>query len=546
MEHRPMAEIVLIHPRFDSSYWGLEHALGLLGGKAVLPVASLPLLAALTPPCHRVTLIDENVEPIDFDRCARADIVGLTGMFVQRAHMREILTELRRRDVFIVVGGPWITVQEADFGDLVDVVFVGEADETWPQFLDDWAAGRHVARYEQTERTDLTKLPVPRVDLLPMKHYRFGSIQMTRGCPFTCEFCDIIVVFGRQPRIKTSAQILAELDVLLAAGKSTVFIVDDNLIGNKKAIKAVLREVIAWQETHGYPITFATEASIDLAEDDELMRLMVDANIAAVFVGIETPNEASLRETKKIQNLADPRGTMLDKVHRIQQAGMEVWSGMIVGFDNDDATVFECQRRFIEDAHIVNTMVNMLVAIPKTPLFARLERENRLDHSDEAFRRGSNVIPRQLSPTQLRDGCAALMRDLYAPAAYFDRLDTLYLERGLRPAVARSRYLRRHPIRRLAANTRLLSEAFAIILQLMRRIPDAALRREYRHRLWRAAKCRPEPAVLQVYALKCALHFHAFMMARQMMSYGAAVEKEGKEDQPKPRYTATESMGVSA
>ena len=410
-----MPDIVLIHPRFESSYWSMEHALGLLGGKAVLPVASLPLLAALTPPEYRVTLIDENVEPIDFDRCARADIVGLTGMYVQRTRMREILVELKRRGVFVVVGGSWITVRETDFADLIDVIFVGEADEAWPQFLQDWAAGRHLARYEQTERTDLTKLPVPRLDLLPMKQYRFGSMQMTRGCPFTCEFCDIIVVFGRQPRIKTSAQILAELDALLAAGKSTVFVVDDNLIGNKKAIKSVLREVAAWQQRHGYPITLATEASVDLGEDDELLRLMVEANIATVFVGIETPNEASLRETKKIQNLADPRGTMLDKVHRIQDAGIEVWSGMIVGFDNDDEAVFENQRRFIEDAQIVNTMVNMLVAIPRTPLYARLEKEDRIDNSDEAIRRGSNVIPKQLTIAQLRDGCAeAHARPLHA------------------------------------------------------------------------------------------------------------------------------------
>jgi radical SAM superfamily enzyme YgiQ (UPF0313 family) len=546
MEHRSVPDIVLIHPRFDSSYWGLEHALNLLGGKAVLPVASLPLLAALTPPSYQVTLIDENVEPIDFDRCGRADIVGLTGMFVQRGRMRQILTELKRRGVFVVVGGAWITVQEADFDGLVDVVFVGEADESWPQFLKDWSERRHLARYEQKERTDLTKLPVPRLDLLPMEQYQFGSIQMTRGCPFTCEFCDIIVVFGRQPRIKTSAQILAELDVILAKGKNTVFIVDDNLIGNKKAIKAVLRDVLAWQEKHGFPITFAAEASIDLAEDDELMRLMVAANIATVFVGIETPNEASLRETKKIQNLADRRGTMLDKVHRIQRTGMEVWSGMIVGFDSDDSDVFELQRQFIQDAHIVNTMVNLLVAIPRTPLFARLEREGRLDHSDEAFRRGSNVIPTRLSPTQLRDGCAALMRDLYAPAAYFDRLDALYLDGGLRPAGARSRYLRRHPIRWLAVNLRLLSEALAITFQLMRRIKDTALRREYGRRLWRAAIRRREPALLQVYALKCALHYHAYMMAREMMSFSDSAEKEQREFDAEPKSAAPSPVEISA
>jgi radical SAM superfamily enzyme YgiQ (UPF0313 family) len=524
----------------------MEHALGLLGGKAVLPVANLPLLAALTPSDHSVTLIDENVEPIDFDRCARADIVGLTGMYVQRERMRQILVELKRRGVFVVVGGSWITVRETDFGDLPDVVFIGEADESWPQFLDDWSAGRHAARYEQTERTDLTKLPAPRLDLMPMKQYRFGSIQMTRGCPFTCEFCDIIVVFGRQPRIKTSAQILAELDGLRAAGKHTVFVVDDNLIGNKKAIKAVLRDVIAWQQRHGFPITFATEASIDLGEDDELMRLMVEANIATVFVGIETPNEASLRETKKIQNLADPRGTMLEKVHRIQQAGLEVWSGMIVGFDNDDTSVFELQRRFVQDAHIVNIMVNMLVAIPRTPLYTRLEKENRIDNSDAAIRLGTNIIPKQLSLTQLHDGCAELMRDLYAPAAYFDRLDKLYLENGLRQSVPRSRYLRRHPLRALAINAELLAEAFWTIWQLMRRLPDAALRREYRHRLWQAFKRRPEPAVLQAYALKCALHFHAFMMARQMMLDSTGGASDSKQYQPIPPAAAPETIGLPA
>lgn len=540
-EDCPLTDIVLIQPRFERSYWGLEHALGLVGGKALLPVASLPLLAALTPPSCRVTLIDENVEPIDFDRCARADIVGLTGMFVQRDRMREILTELKGRGAFTVVGGPWITVQETDFADLVDVVFVGEADETWPQFIKDWESRHHLPRYEQSRRTDLTKLPAPRLDLLPMKDYKFGSLQITRGCPFTCEFCDIIVVFGREPRIKTSAQILKELDALLAMGKSTVFIVDDNLIGNKKAIKAVLREVITWQEMHGYPMTFGTEASIDLAEDQELMQLMVDANIATVFVGIETPNEASLRETKKIQNLADHRGTMLEKVHRIQKAGMEVWSGMIVGFDSDDAGVFELQRRFVHEARIVNVMVNMLVAIPRTPLFARLESEGRLDHSDDAFRRGSNVIPKQLTPTQLFDGCAALMRDLYEPAAYFDRLDELFLECEMHPGIARSRYLRGHPFRRMIANMRLLSEASTIVVQLFRGIPDAALRREYRRHLWKALKRRRDPSLLQVYALKCALHFHAFMMAKQMLSFANAAAASVKDRLAGREFQLTES-----
>ena len=274
-----MADIVIINPRFEASFWGMEHALPLFGYKANLPVACLPLLAALTPAEHQVTLIDENVEPIDYERCRRADLVCLTGMSVQRFRMREILGELKRRDCFTVVGGPWITVEEEYFGNLVDVKFIGEAEDTWPQFLRDWQQGRHARRYEQTEKTDMTKVPVPRFDLLKMKAYALGSVQFSRGCPFACEFCDIIVVFGRRPRLKTGAQVVAEIEALLAAGVDTAFIVDDNLIGNKKAIKAVLQDLIAWQRAKHYPMTFLTEASIDLADDPELLQKIGRAHV---------------------------------------------------------------------------------------------------------------------------------------------------------------------------------------------------------------------------------------------------------------------------
>src|SRR5439155_3994397 len=201
--------------------------------------------------------------------------------------------------------------------------------------------------------------------------------------------------------------------------------------------------------------------------------------------------------TKKIQNLTDARGTMLAKVHRIQQAGMEVWSGMIVGFDGDDLSIFNLQRDFIRDSQIVNTMVNQLVAIPRTPLYARLERENRLDHSVEALKRGTNVLSKQLSPTQVYEGCAYLMRDLYTPEAYFERLDKLYLERGMQSELARSRYLRSHPIRKVLWDIKMLGEAVALIFQLMRRIPRAELRREYRGRVLRAALRRRDAAILR-------------------------------------------------
>ena len=516
-----MADIVLINPRFEVSYWGLEHAMPFLGIKAILPVANLPLLAALTPPEHNVILIDENVEPIDFERCARADIVGLTGMNVQRVRMKEILCELKSRGVFTVVGGPWVTVREDDLADFADVIFVGEAEGTWPQFLAEWSAGHHQTRYEQVERTDMATVPAPRLDLMRMKDYAFGSVQFSRGCPFECEFCDIIVTFGRRPRIKTSAQILAELDAIVAAGKDSAFIVDDNLIGDKKAIKLLLHDVVAWQEKHGYPLMFATEASIDLAEDPELMQLMVEANISNVFVGIETPNEDSLRETKKLQNLRARGGTMLEKVHRIQQTGIEVWCGIIVGFDNDDSGIFAAQSRFVREARIVQAMVNMLVAIPRTPLYTRLASEGRLDLSDDAALWGgfgTNVIPRRISREALRAGYVELMRDLYMPDAYFGRLDKLYLDGRLQLGQARARYMRRHPLRRFKLNMRLLAEAAGIFLLLMRGVPDPELRREYRRRLMRAALRRPDPEMIQNYALKCAMHFHAHRMVQEMLS----------------------------
>ena len=280
-----------------------------------------------------------------------------------------------------MVGGPWVTVQEDYFGDLVDVIFVGEAEETWPRFLKEWSQGLHQLRYEQVEKTDMTKVPTPRFDLLKMKHYAFGSLQFSRGCPFQCEFCDIIVTFGRRPRIKTGTQVIAELEAIRKSGMDIVFIVDDNLIGNKKAIKEVLRDVIAWQEKMNYPLTLFTEASIDLADDAELMDLMVQANFIATFIGIESPDEESLREAKKYQNVRTG-GTLLEKVHRIQDAGMEVWCGMIMGFDNDDEGIFDRQIQFMREARISFSMSGMLSAIPKTPLHDRLAAEGRLDTAD--------------------------------------------------------------------------------------------------------------------------------------------------------------------
>lgn len=516
-----MADIVLVNPRFDVSYWGMEHALPLLLKRANLPTACLPLLAALTPAEHSVTLVDENVEEIDFDRLARADIVGLTGMSVQRHRMVEILRELKRRGVFTIVGGPWVSVREDYFDEWTDVIFVGEAEETWPRFLTEWQDGRHAARYEQADRTDMTTLPVPRYDLLKMRHYLFGSVQFSRGCPYQCEFCDIIVTFGRKPRLKTSAQILRELEALLAQGMETAFIVDDNLIGNKKAVKSLLADVKQWQERRGYPLTFFTEASIDLAEDAELMQAMVDANIVTVFIGVETPNEESLRETKKFQNVKAGR-PLVDRIRAVQAAGLEVWCGMILGFDHDDATAFDVQRRFLRDARILHAMVGMLSAIPKTPLYTRLAAEGRLDDSDEP-EFGTNVIPARMTRGELRDGYVRLMRDLHEPAAYFDRLEQLYLRDGFRFGVTRTAYWHRHPWTWLKATALNVARCVGVYFTLMRGVPSAALRREYRHRMARLMRVRYDPAVWFVYLLKCATHYHLQKMVNDMAAEDAHV-----------------------
>jgi radical SAM superfamily enzyme YgiQ (UPF0313 family) len=509
-----MADIVLVNPRFEVSYWGLEHALPYMGKRANLPTACLPLLAALTPGEHSITLIDENVEAIDFQRLARADIVGLTGMSVQRHRMLEILRELKSTGVFTVVGGPWVTVREDYFAELADVIFIGEAEETWPRFLRDWADDRHVHRYEQAERTDMTTVPVPRTDLLKTQHYLFGSLQFSRGCPFQCEFCDIIVTFGRRPRLKLAEQVIREVEALAAQGFEIAFIVDDNLIGNKRGIKPVIARLAEWQREHGFPFTFFTEASLDLADDAELMQLMVDANITSVFVGIESPNEASLAETKKLQNLR-PGGTLVEKVRTIQDAGMEVWCGLILGFDHDDATIFDAHLMFLEEARILHAMPGMLAAIPKTPLHARLAAEGRLDEDDlSPF--GTNVIPTCMTRTELRDGYIALVEKMYSPESFFERVEGLYLRDGLRFGETRRKWWYRHPLTWIKDQATYAVRAAVLYWRLTHQIPERKMRDEYRRRLRRAFWARPDPLVLFVYAIKCAMHYHHYTMAQNM------------------------------
>ncbi len=409
--------ICLINPRFEPSYWGLDFALPLYPGnkRSTMVSGSLTTIAGLCGD-HHVTIVDENVEEIDWNALRQFDVVGVTGMNVQKVRTRQILVELRKLQVFTVVGGPFASVQEEFFEGLCDVIFVGEAETTWPQFLDDFAASRTTAkRYEQAKPTNMLEAPRPRFDLLKADRYASGAIQYSRGCPFQCEFCDIIVIYGRKPRVKDPDQLITELDDMRRAGFHSVFIVDDNFIGDKRKAKALLTKLVPWMEEHRYPLRLTTEASIDLAEDPELLDLMYRANFRSVFIGIETPRTESLNETKKFQNV---RGDSLSaKLARIQDAGIDISAGFIVGFDSDDRAIFEDQFRFIQENGIALAMVGMLQAIPKTPLYDRLKREGRLVEEDPSC----NFVPRQMTREELRLGYWNLVKRLYSPSAYLDR-----------------------------------------------------------------------------------------------------------------------------
>jgi len=414
--------ICLINPRFEPSYWGFEYALPLYPGdkRSTMISGALSAVAGLCGD-HQVYLLDENVEDIDWESLRGYDIVGVTGMNVQKQRTRQILLELRDLKIFTVVGGPFVSVQEEFFEGLCDVMFVGEAETTWPRFLDDHARGRPTEkRYAQSERTDMTKAPCPRHDLLKVDRYASGALQYSRGCPFQCEFCDIIVIYGRRPRTKEPEQLVAELDDMRQAGFHSAFIVDDNFIGNKKKAKALLEKLVPWMEEQNYPLRLTTEASIDLADDPELLELMYRANFRSVFIGIETPRLESLKETGKFQNI---RGDSLEaKLARIQNAGLDINAGFIVGFDSDDKEIFEDQFRFIQENGITLAMVGMLQAIPRTPLYQRLQREGRLVEEDP----NCNFVPSQMSREELQQGYWDLVKRLYTPEAFLDRYFKVY------------------------------------------------------------------------------------------------------------------------
>lgn len=524
-----MARIVLINPEFKTSYWNFDHSLRIFGRAAVTPTSALPLLAALTPEEHEVILMDEAVEALDFRIIDSADIVGMTGMIVQRERMRTLARELKSRGVFLVVGGPWITVQENDLDGLADVVFIGEADLTWPQFLKDWVKGGFQKRYEQAQRTDMKSLPPQRIDLLKINRYLQGSVQMSRGCPFLCEFCDIIVTFGRVPRVKSPEQVIEELEAWYRAGIMAVFLVDDNVIGNRKALVPILEAIAEWQLTRRYLVSLHTEASINLAEDDELLALFVRANIRTVFIGIETPSVESLKETRKTQNIERTSREMADRtdaskeetfllrqVHKIQSYGIKVTCGLIVGFDADGPEIFEAQRQFVQQSAVTQAMVGLLSAIPKTPLYERLGRENRLDLNDPPAY-GTNVLPLKMTRAELAGGYLDLLEDIYLPDHYFERLNALYVERRFYQHAEAVRVPNIPRLIRLKYLGMSMIFTIALFARLFRHAEVDGMRWIYLRHLVRYARQKPYPMRYFDYVVEMACHYHFYRYTQDMV-----------------------------
>ncbi|MDH4211522.1 MAG: B12-binding domain-containing radical SAM protein [candidate division WOR-3 bacterium] len=414
-------KILLVYPQNPDTFWSFKHALRFIFKKATNPPLGLLTAAAMLPDEWEKRLIDMNVRKLKDRDIEWADFVFISAATIQKESVDEVITRCKAKGVKIVAGGPLFTSSYDEY-EHVDYLVLNEAEITLPQFLDDLRQGKLRHIYTSPEWADLTKTPVPDWGLLKIKKYASMSIQYSRGCPFDCDFCDIPLLYGHRPRIKDKQQVITELQNLYDRGwRGVVFFVDDNFIGNKRGLKSeVLPAVAEWMERMKYPFTFLTQASVNLADDEELMNLMVKANFNTVFVGIETPDEESLAECGKLQN---KNRNLVECVKKIQRFGLQVQGGFIVGFDSDPLTIFERQIRFIQNSGIVTAMVGLLSAVRGTKLYQRLKGENRLlteatgDNTDCSI----NFVPKMQYATLL-EGYRNIVKTIYAPDQFYARV----------------------------------------------------------------------------------------------------------------------------
>lgn len=480
-------KILLIYPEYPDTFWSFKHSLKFISKKAAFPPLGLLTVAAMLPEEWGKKLVDLNVESLTENHLAWADMVFLSAMIVQKEGVWKVIKRCREHGKKIVAGGPLFTTQHEQF-DGVDHFVLNEAEITLPPFLKDLAEGNPKPLYSTKERPDITQTPVPIWKLIDLKKYATMSIQYSRGCPFNCEFCDIIIMNGRTPRTKTPAQMIAEFQALFDAGwRKSLFIVDDNFIGNTHKVKQILPPLIQWQRQHKFPFALLTEVSLNLAQDEELMQMMSFANFFKVFLGIETPNHESLLECGKKQNTI---GSMVDAVDTIHRHGMQVMGGFIVGFDHDPEDIFEMQVRFIQQIGVVTAMVGMLMALPQTRLWHRLKAEGRLlenatgDNVDGSL----DFIPK-MGKEKLVEGYQQLLTTLYSHKYYYQRIHT---------------FLKKY---RPTARTRLNKEDLFAFIRAVWRLGIVS---KARFRYWKliAKTCFVKPKALPI-AVELAIHgFH--------------------------------------
>ncbi|WP_044197737.1 B12-binding domain-containing radical SAM protein [Oscillatoria acuminata] len=422
---------LLVYPLFPPTFWSYNKILELVDRQVLLPPLGLITVAAILPQTWDFKLVDRNIRPVTEAEWDWAELVIFSAMIVQKQDLLDQIREAKRRGKSVAVGGPYPTsVPDEVAVANPDFMILDEGEITLPMFIDALEKGETQGVFRTLEKPDVSETPVPRYDLLELDAYDSMSVQFSRGCPFQCEFCDIIVLYGRKPRTKTPEQLLAELDCLYELGwRRSVFMVDDNFIGNKRNVRLLLQALKVWQADHQYPFRFNTEASIDLAADTDLMDLMVDCNFDAVFLGIETPDEDSLSMTKKFQNT---RSSLTESVDKIIDAGLRPMAGFIIGFDGEKKDASSRIVKFVEEAAIPTAMFGMLQALPNTALWHRLEKEGRLRvNSRQDINQSTlmNFVPTR-PITDIAQEYIEAFWQLYDPEVFLDRTYRCFLKLG--------------------------------------------------------------------------------------------------------------------
>jgi radical SAM superfamily enzyme YgiQ (UPF0313 family) len=496
--------VLLLNPIFPKSFWSFDKTLELIGRKATIPPLGIITVAAILPQTWEFRLVDRNIRPETGADWDWADLVIISGMIVQKTDILHLLAEAKRRGKLVAAGGPYVTsVPEAAREAGVDFLVLDEGEITLPMLVEALERGETSGTFSaKGEKPDVSQTPIPRFDLLDLDAYSDMAVQFSRGCPFQCEFCDIIVLYGRKPRTKTPAQMLAELQVLYDLGwRRAIFMVDDNFIGNKRNVKLLLRELGPWMAERGYPFRFSTEASVDLAQDQELLDLMIAANFNAVFLGIETPDTDSLALTQKFQNT---RNSLIEAVQTINRSGLRVMAGFIIGFDNEKPGAGQRIIDFVEATAIPHAMFSMLQVLPNTALWHRLQKEGRLLESMGVANINQTTLINFIPTRPVEDIAQEYMKcfwELYEPQRYLARVYRHFLQ--MKPMPHKAEF-------RLPA----LTDIRAMLTIFWRQ----GIKRSTRFQFWQQlfGIIRHNPGVFEHYLIACA-HLEHFIDYRQIV-----------------------------